>query len=122
MTILGNLIHIIEDSEGTKYLIIRKDFLTWFDEQSDAFSNPNVVFQGQILRQLWGAEPDNYGLVGIDDYRVCFLRSQANQSNEEYLSNILKLIENTIELFYDFDEYIDKFDSPAPTGDVKILA
>ena len=122
MTLLGNIAHIIEDSNCTSYLIFRKDFLTWLNAQIDKYSNPNITLQGEMLRETWGVRPEDYGLVGIDDYRVATLNSNANQSYAEYISNVMSLIETAIELFYDYDEYLDKFESPAPTGDVKILA
>lgn len=122
MTLLGNFAHIIEDSDGTTYLIFRKDLLAWLDSQARVSVKPGITILGEPLRKYWGINPDDFGLVGIDDYRVTVIRTQINQTHSEFISNLIALIEHTIELFYDYDVFCDWFDSPAPTGDVKILA
>lgn len=122
MTILGNFAHIIEDSEGTTYLIFRTDLLTWLDTQTKDSIIPRFNILGEPLRQYWGINPDDFGLVGIDCYRVTIIRTPINQTHSEFISNLISVLEHTIELFYDYEDYLEKFDSPAPTGDVKVLA
>lgn len=122
MTQINNIAHIVENTDGNSFLIFRTDFLNWFHSQGRDYDRPSINILGEPLNTYWGDEPSNYGLEGIDNYRLAVLSTKNHQTDTEYVSNLITIIEHTLELFYDYDDYLDEFGRTEHIGGLKVLA